>query len=60
MLTQPLLLGLASFFTRLAVAQESSSTGPESFGGGDLPAMEWDGPRPYICSEGCYTPSNVY
>jgi hypothetical protein len=60
MIPQSLFLVLAVFIPSLALAQESNSTGPGIFGGDDLSAIEWDGLTPYICSEGCYTPSNVY
>jgi hypothetical protein len=60
MISQSLLLVLACFSTRLALAQESNSTGSGIYGGGELPAGEWFGVTPFICAEGCYTPSNVY
>jgi hypothetical protein len=60
MIPQSLLLVLAVFIPSLALSQESNSTGPGIFGGEDLPAMEWDGLTPYICSLGCYTPASVY
>jgi hypothetical protein len=55
-----LLLVVAAVSTRLALAQESNSTGSGIYGGGELLAGEWFGVTPFICAEGCYTPSNVY
>jgi hypothetical protein len=60
MIPQSLFLVLACFSTRLALAQEANSTGSGIYGGADLPAGEWFGVTPFICAEGCYTPSTVY